>query len=50
VNFAVSWTEVRAFLDEEGINYRKESSVHPLSTSAIARGASHIAVAIDCAE
>jgi len=50
VNFAVSWTEVRAFLDEEGIKYSKAPSLHTLATSSIADAASHISVAIDCIE
>lgn len=50
VNFAVSWTEVRAFLDEEGIKYSKAPSLHTLATSNIADAASHISVAIDCIE
>ena len=50
VNFAVPWSEVRAFLDEEGIRYRKEPSLQPLSTSTVADGATRMSVAIDCTE
>jgi hypothetical protein len=50
VNFAVPWSEVRAFLDEEGIAYRKEPSLRPLSASAIADAATRMSVAIDCTE
>lgn len=50
VNFAVPWSEVRAFLDEEGIRYRKEPSLRPVSTSTVADGATRMSVAIDCTE
>jgi len=50
VNFAVPWSEVRAFLDEEGIPYRKEPSLRPLSTSSVADSATRMSVAIDCTE
>jgi hypothetical protein len=50
VNFAVPLSEVRAFLNEEGISYRKEPSARPLRTSTIADGATRISVAIDCTE
>ena len=48
VNFAVHWSEVQAFLDGEGIQYRKESSQRDTSTRNIAVTASQISVAIDC--
>jgi S1-C subfamily serine protease len=50
VNFAVHWSEVRAFLDEEGISYRKEPSTNSLSTRQIAAAAAQITVAIDCTQ
>ncbi|HXX99358.1 MAG TPA: trypsin-like peptidase domain-containing protein [Candidatus Limnocylindrales bacterium] len=48
VNFAVHWSEVRAFLDEEGIRYRREPSLHALNTRDVAAVAGRISVAIDC--
>jgi S1-C subfamily serine protease len=50
VNFAVHWSEVQAFLDEQGIQYRKEPSQRGSSTRDIAATATQIAVAIDCTE
>ena len=50
VNFAVHWSEIRAFLDEEGVEYRKESSQRDIGTRAVAETASRVAVAIDCTE
>jgi hypothetical protein len=50
VNFAIHWAEVRAFLDEEGIQYRKSPSARPISTANIAAVASRMSVAIDCTE
>ena len=50
VNFAVHWSEVRAFLDEQGIQYRKAPSVRSLETSAIAETATHVAVEIECTQ
>jgi hypothetical protein len=50
VNFAVHWSEVRAFLDEEGIHYRKEPSQRDMSTRNIAATATQIAVTIDCTQ
>lgn len=50
VNFAVHWSEIRAFLDEERISYRKEPSTKSLSTREIAAAASQITVAIDCTQ
>jgi S1-C subfamily serine protease len=50
VNFAIHWSEVRAFLDEEGISYRKEPSTKSLTTREIASAAAQITVAIDCTE
>jgi S1-C subfamily serine protease len=49
VNFAVHWSEVRSFLDEEGVQYRKEPSLRGVSTRDIATLASKISVAIQCA-
>lgn len=48
VNFAVHWSEVRAFLDEEGIQYRKEPSQRAVSNRSIAATATQIAVEIEC--
>jgi len=48
VNFAVNLAEVRAFLDESGVQYRKEISQRPLSTSNIASTATKVTVAIEC--
>ncbi len=50
VNFAVHWSEVRAFLDEGGVTYRKATSVEPARVSAIADAAKGFTVAIECAE
>jgi S1-C subfamily serine protease len=50
VNFAVHWAEVRAFLGEEGVQFRKEPSTHAERTRDIAATATQIAVAIDCAK
>ncbi len=48
VNFAVHWSEVRAFLDEEGIQYQKSPSQRSLSTSDIAAKATQVSVEIEC--
>jgi S1-C subfamily serine protease len=48
VNFAVHWSEVRAFLDEAGVPYQKEVSQRRVTTSTTAATASRIAVAIEC--
>jgi S1-C subfamily serine protease len=48
VNFAVHWSEVRAFLDEEGIQYRKEPFQRGMNTRDIAAIGSKISVTIDC--
>jgi S1-C subfamily serine protease len=50
VNFAVHWAEVRAFLDEQGIQYRKSPSERAMTTANIAAVATRMSVAIDCAE
>jgi hypothetical protein len=50
VNFAVHWAEVRAFLDEEGVQYRRETSSHPATQSDVAAIARRISVSIDCTE
>ena len=50
VNFAVSWWEVKAFLDAEGVPYRKATSQQGISTSDIAALARRMSVAIDCTE
>lgn len=50
VNFAVHWTAVRAFLDEQGIPYRKDGSQRPISTHDVAAVASQMSVALDCSE
>jgi S1-C subfamily serine protease len=48
VNFAVHWAEVRAFLDDSGVPYRKEISQHASTTRSTAAIATKIAVAIEC--
>ena len=48
VNFAVNWAEVRAFLDDAGVPYRKEISQHSVPTSSIAATATQVAIAIEC--
>ena len=48
VNFAVHWAEVRAFLDDAGVPYRKEFSQHATTTRSTAAVATQIAVAIEC--
>jgi hypothetical protein len=48
VNFAVRWSEVRAFLDEAGVPYQQETSQHASTTGSIAEVASRIAVPIEC--
>jgi serine protease Do len=48
VNFAVNWAEVRAFLDDAGVPYRKEISQHATTTRSIAAAATQVAVAIEC--
>lgn len=48
VNFAVHWAEVRAFLDDAGVPYRKELSQHATTTRSIAAAATQVAVAIEC--
>ncbi len=48
VNFAIHWSEVRAFLDEQGIQYRKEPSQHTSRTRDIAATAAKISVELDC--
>ena len=48
VNFAVHWSQVRAFLEEAGVPYQKEISRHASSTRNIAEAATHIAFQIEC--
>ncbi len=48
VNFAVHWSEVKAFLDEEGIQYRKEPSQRGMNTRDIATIGGKISLTIDC--
>ena len=48
VNFAVHWAEVRAFLDDAGVPYRKEVSQRPTTTRSIAALATQISVSIEC--
>jgi S1-C subfamily serine protease len=50
INFAVHWSEVRAFLDREGITYRKALSSSASETSIIASEAKRFSVRIDCSE
>lgn len=50
VNFAVHWTEVRSFLDQEGVAYRKAASLNRHETGKIAAEAGPFTVGIDCAE
>lgn len=50
VNFAVRWSEVKAFLDKTGVQYRKDPSQHATSTRNIAAAASRIAVEIECTQ
>jgi S1-C subfamily serine protease len=48
VNFAVHWAEVRAFLEDAAVPYRKEISQHAATTRSIAAAATQVAVAIEC--
>jgi S1-C subfamily serine protease len=48
VNFAVHWAEVRAFLDDAAVPYRKEISQHATTTRSIAAAATQVAIAIEC--
>jgi len=48
VNFAVNLAEVRAFLDDAGVQYQKGISQRSATTSSTAAAASRIAVAIEC--
>jgi S1-C subfamily serine protease len=48
VNFAVHWAEVRAFLEDAAVPYRKEISQHATTTHSIAAAATQVAVAIEC--
>lgn len=48
VNFAVHWSEVRSFLEEEGIRYHKSLSQRTLNTSDIASDAVRVSVQIEC--
>ncbi len=50
INFAVHWSEVRAFLDREGITYRKALSSSASETNIIASEAKRFSVRIDCSE
>jgi hypothetical protein len=50
VNFAVRWDAARAFLDEQAVPYRKETSQRVLSTHEVAALASDMSVALDCYE
>jgi S1-C subfamily serine protease len=50
VNFAVHWAEIRAFLDQERIDYRRTASSDRLDTSTIAAEAGQFTVGIDCSE
>jgi S1-C subfamily serine protease len=48
VNFAVHWSEVRAFLDEQGVPYQKEISQRATTTRNVAAAAIRVAVQIEC--
>jgi S1-C subfamily serine protease len=50
INFAVHWSEVRTFLDREGITYRKALSSSASETNLIASEAKRFSVRIDCSE
>jgi S1-C subfamily serine protease len=50
VNFAVHWSEVRAFLEDEGVSFKKQPSISPISSRNRASSATQISVAIECRE
>lgn len=50
VNFAVHWATLRSFLDDQGVQYRREPSQRTSATSKIAEIASETSVALDCTE
>jgi len=50
VNFAVHWSEIRSFLEEEGIQYHKSLSQRGLSTSDIASLAVKVSVQLECTQ
>jgi len=50
VNFAVHWSEVRAFLDEQGVRYRKLPSLQAIGTRAIAKIGADVSVTLDCVQ
>ena len=49
VNFAVHWAELRAFLDQEGVEYGRATS-NPSQGHDIAQEARRFSVAIECTE
>ncbi len=50
INFAVHWTEVKAFLDEEKIEYLRAPSSGQVEASLIAERAKQFSVRIECTE
>ena len=50
VNFAVHWSQVQAFLDEQAVPYQKTASQRATSTANIAATAAQVSVAIDCTQ
>jgi S1-C subfamily serine protease len=50
VNFAVHWSEVHAFLDEQGVPYKRLPSQHATGTRAIAQIGADISVTLDCVQ
>jgi S1-C subfamily serine protease len=50
VNFAIHWSEVKGFLEEEGVTYRREPSTRKLITTSIAADAEKMPVLLSCTE
>jgi S1-C subfamily serine protease len=48
VNFAIHWSQVRAFLDTQGIKYLSLPSVRNINTRDSAAAASRFSVSIEC--
>ncbi len=50
INFAVHWSGVRTFLEEEGVKYREDASKRAVTVTEIAAMARRMSVAIQCVE
>jgi S1-C subfamily serine protease len=50
VNFAIHWTEINSFLEEEGIQYVRKPSLKKMNPNQIAESAKSYSIKIECTE